>query len=295
MNNINFVAFDFETATKDRLPCSLGIAVVENGVIVEKKYFLFRPPNNYFDKNTIKVHKITPDQTENLPEFDHYWNEIKKYFHHNVIVAHNLKFDTDALKNVLEVYNITDKIIPLAQICTMNLYNGKGLEDVCTALDIEFTNHHNALADAVACAKIFIKYLNGTVLSDLTYPKSKRVRFYNFNKYTPTEEDLKYVDEISKEFQKDNINELFFLNTKIVYSGDFKRFPNREELKATLESLGGKCTKSLSGKTNFFVVGTDFGNSKLQDFKKQKAVRSNIALITEEQLYIILKLINEEI
>ena len=37
MGAINFTAFDFETATADRMPCQLGVVVVRDGKIVEER------------------------------------------------------------------------------------------------------------------------------------------------------------------------------------------------------------------------------------------------------------------
>lgn len=91
MKNINFVAIDFETATtaKGKLAaCQLGIAVVEKGIITDKKSYLIQPPNNQYSKNTILVHGLTPEDTKDSPTFGELWNEIKPYFEHRVIVSH---------------------------------------------------------------------------------------------------------------------------------------------------------------------------------------------------------------
>jgi DNA polymerase III epsilon subunit-like protein len=44
--------------------------------------------------------------------------------------------------------------------CTMKIwqgaFDGKGLDDCCEGNDIELFRHHNAVADAEACAQLFI-------------------------------------------------------------------------------------------------------------------------------------------
>ena len=37
----SFIAIDFETATVSRMACQMGIVIVENGIITDKKTFLF--------------------------------------------------------------------------------------------------------------------------------------------------------------------------------------------------------------------------------------------------------------
>ena len=49
MNNINFIAIDFETATAKRSSiCEAGICVVKGGKVVETKSWLVRPEDNRY-------------------------------------------------------------------------------------------------------------------------------------------------------------------------------------------------------------------------------------------------------
>ena len=63
---------------------------------------------------------------------------------------------------------------------------------------------------------------------------------------------------------------------------------DRDELKIKIIQLGGKCTTSLSKKTNFLVIGEQPGPSKLQ-----KAKRMGIEVLTEEQLMNMLTVEND--
>jgi DNA ligase (NAD+) len=70
-----------------------------------------------------------------------------------------------------------------------------------------------------------------------------------------------------------NLSGLTFCITGAVYS-----FKNRDELKALVESLQGKVTGSVTGKTNFLVCNEDAGSSK-----SQKAKELGVKVITEDE------------
>jgi DNA ligase (NAD+) len=61
-----------------------------------------------------------------------------------------------------------------------------------------------------------------------------------------------------------------------VVSGVFSKF-SRDELKATIESHGGKVTSSVSGKTSYIIAGSNMGAEKLK-----KAEKLGVKIIDEE-------------
>ena len=68
-----------------------------------------------------------------------------------------------------------------------------------------------------------------------------------------------------------------------VISGTFEKH-SREELKAVIESNGGKILSSISAKLNYLVAGDNMGPSKLE-----KAQKLNIPMISEDSLLEMLK------
>ena len=64
-----------------------------------------------------------------------------------------------------------------------------------------------------------------------------------------------------------------------VITGDVERFKNRNEVKALIESLGGKVTGSVTSKTNY-LINNDVNSSSS---KNKKAKELNIPIITEEE------------
>ncbi len=292
MEKFNFVAIDFETATNNRMPCQLGLVIVKHGVIVDQKKYLFKPPGNKFDENCVRVHKITAAVTKNLPEFNYYWNEIKTILDHSVIVSHNLDFDFDVLDKVCAHYNL-EFVKALAYQCTMKIFNGRSLEDVCKVLNIQLKNHHDSLVDATACAKIFLAYLNGVDPDTLVFqskkPKLKTNSGSMFQKPTPDQV------EFSNSVSDININEIdinsIFINKNIVISGTFQNY-DREELKELLFEMGGVIRVSISGTTDYIIVGENFGPKKMEKVISLRQTGSDIKIINETALYQLLNKIN---
>ena len=160
---MNFTAIDFETATGYRnSACAVGIVSVQNGTIVDQFSALIRPPNNAYWGGNIAVHGIRPTDTANAPAFDELYPEIKKRLTGQVVVAHNESFDRSVLKNTMAHYSLdySDLALPDRWECTVRIYRAKGFKpckrsDCCHRLGIEL-NHHEALSDALACARLYL-------------------------------------------------------------------------------------------------------------------------------------------
>jgi DNA polymerase-3 subunit epsilon len=161
---MNFVAIDFETAIQHNV-CAVGIVTVKNGKIVDEYHTLIKPPNNEYNWHNIQVHGITKNDTRNAPSFRAVYPEIKKRLLGRMIVAHNVAFD----RNVL-IKTMNDNRIDYAELdiadrweCTMKMckasdrYPSGKLNECCAVESIQL-NHHEALSDARACAKLFMKF-----------------------------------------------------------------------------------------------------------------------------------------
>ena len=83
---------DFETANqKFDSVCQMGVVVVRNNEIVDKKDFLIRPPYKNFTNSDI--HGITFEEVKYSPTFVKLWRQTKLYIANNTIAAYNLFFD----------------------------------------------------------------------------------------------------------------------------------------------------------------------------------------------------------
>lgn len=161
-----FIAIDFETANPLRnSACAIGIIRVEKNKIVEKVNYLIQPPQQYFQFSYI--HGITWSDVAKEPNFSQLWPRFSNMFKNiDFIAAHNASFDSSVLSACLSHYKIPEVNIPF--LCTVNLSRKcwkifpTKLPDVCRFLNIEL-NHHDAMSDAMACAKIVLASFQTTV------------------------------------------------------------------------------------------------------------------------------------
>jgi DNA polymerase-3 subunit epsilon len=163
IHTMNFIAIDFETATgHPHSACAVGIVTVEEGIITEEYHTLIQPPENEYWYRNIMVHGIKPVQTINVPTFDTLFPEIHKRLFGKKIVAHNESFDRNVLAKTMRYYGLYYDELEIADKweCTVRIYRAKGykpanLRACCDRHDIEL-NHHEALSDARACAKLYL-------------------------------------------------------------------------------------------------------------------------------------------
>ncbi|NDW13346.1 hypothetical protein D0T50_10640 [Bacteroides sp. 214] len=157
---LNFAAIDFETANQHRASiCSLGIVIVEDGRVVDKIYRLVRPRPNFYSRWATNIHGLSYYDTHQAQDFLEVWKEIAPRLKGLPLVAHNSPFDEGALKAAHELYEmyypnyIFHCTLRAARRKFPKLENHQ-LHTVAACVGFELRNHHDALADAEACAEI---------------------------------------------------------------------------------------------------------------------------------------------
>ncbi len=163
---MNFLAIDFETAGYKRdSACSVGLVKVVAGKIVEQAVHLIKPPSKEFVFT--HIHGLTWQDVAKSADFGELWPKIAPLFENvEFLAAHNAPFDKGVLNACCTRYGIENPNLPFQ--CTVkiaraawNIYPTK-LSDVCRELQIEL-NHHEALSDALACAKIMLASSKGEI------------------------------------------------------------------------------------------------------------------------------------
>lgn len=162
----DFAAIDFETANGRRTSvCSVGVVVVRGGEIVDSIYRLIRPRPNFYSRFTTAIHGMTYEDTVEAPDFEDVWCDIAPRIEGLPLVAHNSPFDEGCLKAVFNLYDMPYPDYEFYCTCRASrrifgrrLPNHQ-LHTVSAACGFDLTNHHNALADAEACAHIALKLL----------------------------------------------------------------------------------------------------------------------------------------
>ena len=161
----DFAAIDFETANQCRSSvCSVGVVIVHDGMIVDRFYSLIQPTPNYYTHWTTEIHGLTHNDTDNAPIFPEVWKQINPLIKGLPLVAHNSPFDEGCLRSVFKTYEMEYPDYPF--YCTLKasrklqpeLPNHR-LDTVAETCNFNLTNHHNAIADAEACAAIALKLL----------------------------------------------------------------------------------------------------------------------------------------
>lgn len=171
----NFVAIDFETANGSRSSvCSVGVIVVQNGEITDSFYSLIHPAPNYYASFCQEVHGLGYDDTDNAPDFPDVWEQVEKKIHTDFpdipmdtipFVAHNACFDEGCLRAVFAAYEIKyPEYLFMDTLCASRRHFGNSLpnhqlQTVAAACGYDLRQHHHALADAEACARIAMMIL----------------------------------------------------------------------------------------------------------------------------------------
>ena len=158
-----FVAFDVETPNRlNHRMSAIGIAVVEDGDIVEEFYSLVNP-ETYFEYFNTRLTGIDKKLVRDAPTFPEMWEKAKQIMAKGVLVAHNAAFDLGVLDKCLGHYKISWKK-QASYLCTVQM-GRKLLPDIshklnamCEYYGIDL-HHHRAESDSRACAEILLRYL----------------------------------------------------------------------------------------------------------------------------------------
>ena len=162
----NFAALDFETANHHPSSvCSVGIVVVRNSLITQKIYHLIRPEPEWYSRFNTQIHGLTAADTQNAKVFPDVWEEIAPEIEGLPLVAHNSSFDEGCLRAVFRVYQMDYPDYEFHCTCRASRRAfGKSLpnhqlQTVAARCGYDLQNHHHALADAEACARIALEIL----------------------------------------------------------------------------------------------------------------------------------------
>lgn len=160
----DFVAFDVETANQSwGSICQMGLVRVIDGEIVERASWLCRPPEGIdeFDEFNVNVHGITADTVADEPAVGKLFERFTEFVGDLPVVAHNAYFDASALRYAAlasgqEVPHITFACtLAAARAADLGLANHR-LPTVAEHFGVALDDHHDAAADAEACAGIML-------------------------------------------------------------------------------------------------------------------------------------------
>ena len=163
--SLNFCAIDFETASWDRASAiQIGIVRVRNGQVVDQFANLLRPLPGFdeFSDDAIAIHHITPQMVADAPHWSDLHPSVCAFLAEDRLVSYNARFDGQVFASTSLISGIDDASIEMgcaltwAQRTLTTIPNHR-LATVTAHLGIDLANHHDAAADARACAEVVIR------------------------------------------------------------------------------------------------------------------------------------------
>lgn len=299
---MNFVAIDFETANEKRnSACSLGICKVENNMVVEKKYWLIKPPEMRFLPQNTWIHGIYPEDVQNEKNFKELWEEISPYLEGNLLIAHNASFDMSVLRSLFDYYSIDVPYIKYACTVILSKNHISGVKNHKLNTLADFVGykfkHHHALEDANACANIMIyisQLLNINDLLSLNLKGGITLGEIYSGGYTPCSSLIKTKMKVTKSealsFVSINQNTDYFIDKIIVFTGPLNSM-KRHEASSIINRLGGTVGGSVTKKTEILITGIKnrekidnaYKSTKLRKAESLIKVGQEIDILTEEE------------
>ncbi|WP_434035889.1 3'-5' exonuclease [Formosa sp. 4Alg 33] len=169
-----YVVLDTETTgfnyDKDRILC-IGAVKIIDGVIDVSTAFEIYLKQDYFDKNTVKIHGILKnDKFETLSEEDAIILFLE-YIKDSILVAHHAFFDINMINMALsrlELPKLKNKVLDTMLIfratrIKSNLLDPNkkySLDEVAEFYDIDLSDRHTASGDALITAIAFIRSIH---------------------------------------------------------------------------------------------------------------------------------------
>lgn len=289
-----FVALDFETANGHReSACSLGmVRFTQTGERVGEYYSLIRPPREYGDfwAQNVRIHGIQAQDVAGAPGWMDIIDDVRAFVAEDTLVAHNMPFDGSVINHLTKYFGLDEWDNP--RHCTLklarNLLGGQldafGLEPVYDHYyaDEEF-DHHNALADALVCGKVYVKLLDefGTDAVDdvmahgarsaaARRPRKPSVRIDRRKAYA-----MPYISPKGQ----------FLRGSRVAITGTLS-YGSRSQVETLIRALGGEVSAAVTQKTNILLVGpnrADGSSSKVRKARELQERGLNISIMNEDE------------
>jgi DNA polymerase-3 subunit epsilon len=171
---LDFTAIDFETANSSPASaCSVGLVRVRDGEVVAQAGWLIRPPAGHDDFNewNTKIHGLYAEDVARAATWEEQIDQLCAFAGADVLVAHSAKFDLTVLSRACEVTGV--EVPPYRSLCSLAVarktyeLDSYRLPKAAAAAGFGDFPHHDALADARACAQIIIDAARRAAVADV--------------------------------------------------------------------------------------------------------------------------------
>ncbi|WP_165063876.1 exonuclease domain-containing protein [Marisediminicola senii] len=171
---LDFTAIDFETANSSSASaCSVGLVKVRGGVAVDAAGWLIRPPlghDEFLEWNT-RIHGIEKGDVADAPLWVEQLPDLVAFADGDTLVAHNARFDMGVITGACRASGVD--VPSFRHLCSLGVarktyhLDSYRLPVAAMAAGFEDFAHHDALADAQACAAIIVHAAKRHGASDL--------------------------------------------------------------------------------------------------------------------------------
>ena len=187
MSKLSFCVFDLETTggnqDYDKI-IEIGLVKIKNLKIVDSTDYLINPEID-IPEFIQKLTAISYLDIEGCPVIEEVVDDILEFMGDSILVAHNTSFDIPFFNSVL--VRLGKKTLGNKAICTNlmtkhlipNLLNSN-LHYMSNMFSIRHQKAHRALDDAMATAKLLLKYLEVFICKDISRVKHL---YYPLNRY----------------------------------------------------------------------------------------------------------------
>jgi len=182
---LNFTAIDFETANSSSASaCSVGLVKVRDGIMVDQVSWFIRPPaghDEFWEWNT-RIHGIVEADVADALSWSDQLADLVEFADGDHLVAHNAGFDMGVISGGCAASLIETPSFDYA--CSLQVarktyhLESYRLPVAAMAAGFEDFAHHDALADAQACAAIMIhaaRRHEASTIEDLARLTSTRI------------------------------------------------------------------------------------------------------------------------
>ncbi|MFT4230375.1 MAG: exonuclease domain-containing protein [Microbacterium sp.] len=160
---LDFTAIDFETANSSTASaCAVGLVRVRSGRVVARAGWLIQPPPGHdeFAAWNTRIHGIRARDVVGAKRWTDQLDDIAAFAGADVMVAHNAGFDMSVLKRACDATG--DACPPYRYVCSLQVarkvyrLDSYRLPLVAAEAGFGAFAHHDAAADAHACAQVVI-------------------------------------------------------------------------------------------------------------------------------------------
>ena len=160
---LDFTAIDFETANSSAASaCSVGLVKVRDGKVVDRAGWFIRPPlgHDVFQEWNVRIHGIHPEDVADAAGWVDQLADLVEFAEDDHLVAHNAGFDMGVIRAACAATFVACP--EYSYLCSLQVarktyhLESYRLPVAAMAAGFEDFAHHDALADAEACAAIMI-------------------------------------------------------------------------------------------------------------------------------------------